>query len=141
MNVVPARFRHIWQGVSRRSADERGMVTAELAMAMPTLVILTFAGVLAVGVGQARVRCADGAREAARAIARGDPGVADALATSAAGRPVTVQAAGGGSSSADTVVTVTMIVHPVSWLPSLTVSESAVVATEPDEQSTGVDPP
>ncbi|HEY2041039.1 MAG TPA: TadE family type IV pilus minor pilin [Jatrophihabitans sp.] len=114
------------------------MVTAELAVALPTLVILTFAGVLAIGVGQARVRCADGAREAARAVARGDPGAATSLANLAAGRSVAVSSS--ESTDADTSVTVTMVVHPVSWLPAVTVSETAVVATEPGHAA-GRDPP
>jgi Flp pilus assembly protein TadG len=105
------------------------MATAEMATALPVLVLLVLAGVLAVGVAQARVRCADAAREAARAIARGDPAAADGLARVAAGRPVEVSQASGGDDS--TAVTVRMTLHPVSWLGSVTVAETAVVATEP----------
>lgn len=54
----------------RRS--QRGAVTAELALALPTLLAVTagLAWLLAVGVGQ--VRTVDAARETARALARGD---------------------------------------------------------------------
>lgn len=52
--------------------SERGAVTAELALALPTLLAVTAALVwlLAVGVGQ--IRTVDAARETARALARGD---------------------------------------------------------------------
>jgi Flp pilus assembly protein TadG len=104
------------------------MVTAETAMTLPVLVLLTLVGVAAVGVGQARVRCADAAREAARAVARGDPGAAAGLARAAAGRPVMVSSTAMGS---DTAVTVRFAVRPVSWLPPVEITETAVVATEP----------
>ena len=104
------------------------MVTAETAMTLPVLVLLTLAGVAAVGVEQSRVRCADAAREAARAVARGDPNAASGLARAAADRPVTVSSAASGS---DTAVTVRLQVRPVSWLPPVAITETAVVATEP----------
>jgi Flp pilus assembly protein TadG len=105
------------------------MVTAETAMTLPVLVLLTLVGVAAVGVGQARVRCADAAGEAARAIARGDAGTAAARAQAAAGRPVSVLRT--GSSASDTRVTVRFALRPISWLPPVTITDTAVVATEP----------
>ena len=104
------------------------MVTAETAMVLPVLVLLTMAGVVAVGVGQARVRCADAAGEAARAVARGDPAAAAARARAAAGAPVALSI---GRAASDTRVTARMTLRPVSWLPSVAVVETAVVATEP----------
>lgn len=104
------------------------MVTAELATALPVLVVLMATGAAAAGVLQSRVRCADAAREAARAVARGEPARAVELAGRAAGRPVSVVAGAGPDS---TTVTVHMPVRPVPWLGTFTVSESAVVATEP----------
>lgn len=55
-----------------RSRDQRGAVTAELAVALPLLLAVTagLAWLLAVGVAQ--VRTVDAARETARALARGD---------------------------------------------------------------------
>lgn len=114
-----------WRG---RLRSEAGMVTAETAMTLPVLVMLTLVGVAAVGVGQSRVRCADAAREAARAIARGDPGAATGLARAAAGRPVIVSSA---ASHSGTAVTVRLEIRPLSWLPSVPITETAVVATEP----------
>lgn len=64
--------------------DDRGAVTAELALGTPLLVAVTvvLAWLLAVGVAQVRVQ--DAARETARAAARGD----DAGAAVAVGRRV-----------------------------------------------------
>jgi Flp pilus assembly protein TadG len=113
----------------RRTGGDDGMVTAELAAALPVLVLVMLVAVLAVSVAQARVRCADAAREAARAVARGESARAAPLAAAAAGRAVTVTA---GPQGADlTSVTVRMQLRPVLWLGSMTVSETAVAATEP----------
>lgn len=109
--------------------SDAGMVTAETAMVLPVLVLLAMVGVAAVGVGQARVRCADAAREAARAIARGDSVATAGQARAAAGRPVTVQVSSAGPG--DTAVTVRLQLRPVSWLSPIWVTETAVVADEP----------
>jgi len=105
------------------------MVTAEIAMALQILVLLAYAGVAAVSVGQAKVRCADAAREAARAIARGDPGRAQSLANDAAGRSVLVEASAIDANT--TRVAVHLTVRPAGWPGSVEIVESAVVATEP----------
>lgn len=69
---------------ARRTGRQRGAVTAELALALPTLLLVTagLVWLLAVGVGQ--IRTVDAARETARALARGD----DAGAALALGRQV-----------------------------------------------------
>ena len=105
------------------------MVTAELAAALPVLMILVAVALCAVSVAGQRVRAADAAREAARAAARGDPVTGSRLAaTSAPGSTVTI------SRSGDRVTArVRIVVHPMGgWLPSLTVVERAVAAVEPD---------
>jgi hypothetical protein len=48
------------------------MVTAEIAVALPALLLVTALGVGAIGVTAAAARCADAARAAARALARGE---------------------------------------------------------------------
>jgi Flp pilus assembly protein TadG len=63
-----------------RRADARGAATAELAMCIPVLVSLTVGLVWLLGIGLDEVRMVDAAREAARAVARGDA-VAEAEAT------------------------------------------------------------
>lgn len=59
---------------------ERGAVTAELALALPILLAVTAGLVWLLAVAVAQVRTVDAAREAARALARGDdPDAAVAL--------------------------------------------------------------
>ena len=63
-----------WAWAERRrgvSAD-RGAITAELALALPLLLALTAGLVWLLAVAVAQVRTVDAAREAARAVARGD---------------------------------------------------------------------
>ncbi|MBM9461149.1 pilus assembly protein [Nocardioides sp. zg-536] len=64
----------------RRRGGERGAVTAELALGLPLLLVLTAALVWLLAVGVAQLRTVDAARESARALARGDdPAAAVAL--------------------------------------------------------------
>jgi Flp pilus assembly protein TadG len=112
------------------------MVTAEMAAAMPVLMILLGVALSAVSVAGQRVRAADAAREAARAAARGDPATRSRLAARVApGAAVSI------SRSGDQVVaSVRVAVHPMGgWLPALHVVEQAVAAAEPDEPA-GVPP-
>lgn len=55
-----------------RSAGDRGAVTAEIAAALPALVLVVIAALWTLSLGLMQLRCADAAREAARAAARGD---------------------------------------------------------------------
>lgn len=57
--------------MSRRHG--RGSVTAEAALVMPLLLAVAGLLVWLVGVGIAQVQCVDAARDAARALARGEP--------------------------------------------------------------------
>lgn len=56
-----------------RCRDEGGAVTAEAALVLPVLAAVTLALVWMLGLAVAQVRVTDAAREAARAVARGDP--------------------------------------------------------------------
>lgn len=73
-------------------------MTAELVVALPVLLAVTLALVWLIGLGVAQVRVVDGAREGARAVARGDDvQAARSLAAEVAGAGATVridQAAG-----------------------------------------------
>jgi Flp pilus assembly protein TadG len=55
-----------------RRRDDRGAVTAELAMVLPLLVAVTSGLVWLLAVGADQLRAVDAARETARAVARGD---------------------------------------------------------------------
>lgn len=111
---------------------ERGAVTAELALGLPLLLGVTVGLVwlLAVGVGQLRV--VDGAREAARGLARGDPEqatVARAARVAGDGSEVSATYSGG-----DVVVVVRRRVDGPGglWrlLPAVVLDARAVAATE-----------
>jgi hypothetical protein len=67
---VPRPRPGVGRTVSRR--DERGAVTAELAMALPMLVVVTCALAWLLALGSTQLRLVDAAREVARAVARGD---------------------------------------------------------------------
>lgn len=114
--------------VRGRGDSESGMVTAELAAALPVLVLVLWVAVVAVGVAQSRVRCADAAHEVALAVARGDSSHVQALADLAAGRAVEVVSE--TSKDGLTAIRVRMSLRPVGWIGPLTVEESAVVADE-----------
>jgi Flp pilus assembly protein TadG len=104
------------------------MVTAELAAALPVLMLLVTVGLSAVSVSSARVRAADAACEAARAAARGDPARGRQLAgATAPGVEVALSSVDG------TVVAIaTLRVRPFGGrLPAITLSERAVAAAEP----------
>lgn len=117
----------------RTGRDDRGAVTAELAVALPTLLAVTTALVWLLSVGSAQVRTVDAAREAARAAARGDdPAAAVAIGQQVApeGVLVTVTTAG------ERVVAQASGQVPgpgglFAFLPGAPVSAEAVAAVEP----------
>ena len=94
-----------------RRCDERGIVTAEAATVLPLLVAVTLAMVWLVTLGLAEMQVTDAAREAARALARGEPrDTAVALARRAApGSRVTV-----GEEAGTVVVRVDRRVSPAA---------------------------
>ena len=52
---------------------DRGMVTAELAVAIPVVVLVLAICAAGIAAGIDQIRCIDAARAAARSAARGDP--------------------------------------------------------------------
>lgn len=112
---------------SARCSGDGGMVTVEMAAALPVLMVLVLTGVYAVRVVDARVQCLDAAREVARAAARGDNSAA-ARGRSLAGSSAVVTV----SMSADSAIgRVSLAVHPGwSGLPAVTVVETATAARE-----------
>lgn len=108
------------------------MVTAELAVGLPVLLVVLAVLLSAVSVASTRVRAQDAAREAARAAARDADGTGRQLAEGVApGSSVAVTRSG------DTVVaTVRTTAHLLAdWLPAITVTARAVAAAEPDVSS------
>lgn len=105
---------------------DRGSATAELAVSLPTLMVLLSAGVLAVGAVGVKVECVSAAREGALSAARGDGGEAAARRTAPDGASVTVSVAGD--------VARATVSAPVPLLGSmLTVEATSVAAVEPGQ--------
>ena len=69
---------------------DTGMVSAELAVALPAVLVVLVAGVAAVSAGLDQVRCVDAVGAAARLAARGEP-------TEAVSRAAAVRAPPGSS--------------------------------------------
>ena len=115
-----------------RRPDQAGAATAELALGIPLLVALTAGLVWMLALGAAQVRVVDAAREAARAVARGDDvASAEVVALRIAPDDATVRIEVG-----DTQVRVTTsarVAGPgglLASLPGVTVSSEAVALVE-----------
>ena len=115
-----------------RRRGERGAVTAELVVALPVLLAVTLALVWLIGLGVGEVRVVDGAREGARAVARGDDEqTARRLAAEVAGVGATVRI---DQADGRVVVTIERVVTgPVGLLghlPAVRLRATAVTAPE-----------
>jgi len=118
------RIRSRWTGRGR----DRGSTTAELAAATPALALLLFVGVAAVAATQTKLQCADAARDAALAAARGQEGGLSAKRTAPDGATITVTI--NGDLVTATVRAPARVVG--TRLPPIEVSATAVAAREPD---------
>ena len=79
--LASRRHRH---PAAQPGAGERGSVTAELALALPAVVVVVLLGVGALFAASTHVRLQDSAADAARLLARGEPdGRAVAVVTQA----------------------------------------------------------
>jgi len=103
------------------------MVTAELAVAVPVVVMVLAMGLAAIRVGVDQVRCVDAARLAARALARGDSEASARAVASTAGPPGAVVAVSSGG--AEVSVHVSAARDLAGWR-VVTVSGSATAARE-----------
>jgi hypothetical protein len=113
----------------RVGADERGSVTAELAIALPAVAaLLAFALALGAGI-VTQLRCGDGARAGAREAALGgaDTAVAAAARAAAGGEGVLVSVVRSGG---EVVVSVTARVEILGLGRAIT--GRATAACEPD---------
>jgi Flp pilus assembly protein TadG len=119
--------RHGGQG-----CDERGAVTAELALGLPLLLAVTVGLVWMVSLAATQVQVIDASREAARAIARGDD---QAASVALARRIAPSQATVAVDVSGDQVVVTTRARarapgRLLSALPRVVVSAEAVAVME-----------
>lgn len=111
--------------------DETGAATAEAAVVIPVLVLVTMALAWMVALGVTQVRVTDGAREAARALARED----DRAAAIALGKQVAPVGSRFAVSEDAGTVTVTVraevrLGDGLLRLPGFTASATAVAARE-----------
>lgn len=116
-----------------RARGERGAVTAEAMVVLPVLVALALGLVWVVALVATQMRVVDGAREAARAAARGE----SAAVATAAGRRVAPEGSrvqlrrGGGTVTAVVTASVRGPAGLFAFLPGVTVSSSAAAVEEP----------
>jgi Flp pilus assembly protein TadG len=99
-----------------------------MAAALPALALLLFVGIAAVAATQTKLQCADAARDAALAAARGQQGTLAANRTAPDGSTITIQVDG------DTVTATVRAPARVvgGHLPAIDVSATAVAAREPE---------
>ena len=112
---------------------ERGAATAELAVALPSLVIVLAVALGAVDLGLSQVRCVDAARLGARLLARGEPqgpAFAEVRAAAPEGARVSVTTTG---TRVTVVVTgdVPAALRPLGALPAPTASAQALLEGVP----------
>lgn len=117
---------------------ERGTVTAETALVLPVVVMFVLALLWLLAVGIAKVQTVDAARDAARAMARGD-GSDAAVAVARQSAPRDANVAFASSPAGSVTVTVTVEAQAPPWLlvplPGVTVSSRATTPLE----ATGAD--
>jgi Flp pilus assembly protein TadG len=107
-----------------------GMVTAELAVCLPVLMLILAVALGAVSIADARVRAQDAASVAARAAARGDSAEARHLFEQTAPAGATLDLDVGAD---EVTAIVHTVVRPVGGrFGSYSVTERAVAALEPD---------
>lgn len=109
------------------SGRDRGMATAEFAVALPALVLVVTFALGAVNLMLDKVRCVDAARDGALVASRGGDGVAAARARAPAGATVTVVTNG-----SEVRVVVTMRAAPLGLsIGTFGVSATSVAVVEP----------
>jgi TRAP-type uncharacterized transport system fused permease subunit len=114
--------------------DQRGMVTAEAALVLPLIAGFCLVMLWMLTLGIAQIRAVDAARDAARALARGQ---GHAAVVSSAMRSAPEGARVSFTESAGTVTaSVSARISPPSWvlvpLPSVDVESRSTVEVEPD---------
>lgn len=112
-----------------RGADARGSVTAELALALPAVLVLLCVVVATGQVVMAQVRCVDAARAAARLAARGEPSAA-ILATAHEAAPARARVGLYRSGSLIRVDVRAVVRLPLPGMPGIPVQARAVAEVE-----------
>jgi hypothetical protein len=114
--------------------SSRGMVTAEAALVLPLIALFSLAMIWMLTLGIAEIRAVDAARDAARALARGE----DTTSAEAAARRTAPSGArvAFGHGAGTVTATVSAEVRAPGWLlvplPSVGVTSTATVERESD---------
>jgi Flp pilus assembly protein TadG len=113
--------------------NQRGAVTAEVAIALPVLLSLLFVGIWSIAVVMVNIQCIDAARDVARAVARGESlEAAHAIGRRTAPSNATIDIKRNGP---DIHVTVTVSATPHAKAPLLAALPAAPVTAEATLQS------
>jgi hypothetical protein len=124
--VARRRADHRFMTAVGRCAD-RGSVTAELAAALPALMVFATVALGAVDAVTQKLECVDAARDGALAAARGGDGAAAARPQAPAGASVAVQIDGDVVRSR-----VAVTIHPLGRFgPGIEVAGTAAAEVEP----------
>lgn len=116
---------------------DRGSATAEIAVALPGLVLIMVAALWGVMVASVQLACTDAARSGARAAARGESlDTVRTVVAHAVPSGAEVQASR-DAETAEVVVTVRVDAPGPSGLPPITVHARAIAATEPGALDAG----
>lgn len=117
---------------SRSHRDDTGMVTAELVVVLPSIVLALLFGLAAVSALTMRMRCADAAEVGARLAARGESEATvmeEVRRTAPAGALVRLEATSG---TVEVTVSARSALLPAgTWLPALEVSGRFIQDREP----------
>ena len=113
----------------RGPGDDRGSFTAELAVGLPALMMLLFAGLTAMQAVSDKGGCVDAARAGALAASRGDRG--EPAAARVAPRGAEVEVAGDAATVTVRVRARVRLLGP--YLAVITVEGAAVAAREPGD--------
>ncbi|MBA3338975.1 MAG: pilus assembly protein [Geodermatophilaceae bacterium] len=114
------------------------MVTAEAAVVLPVLIFVLAAALAAMSVVTAQMRCADAAREGARAAARGESDAAIRDIASSSAPPGSAVSVSRDGDEARVEVSAEVPLFP-GLGPSMTVSGTATAAFEPGLEEMGSD--
>jgi hypothetical protein len=129
--------RHTARQARTRRRGERGLVTAETAVAFPALVVVLAIALWGVSAAAAQIACVDAARAGARAAARGEPSAAVRAAVLRAAPPNAQVSVSHDELTTRVVVQAEARPPLRGVLPPLRLRAQAVTATEPVDDTEG----
>jgi hypothetical protein len=116
-------------------------VTVEIAVALPTLVLVTVAALWGVTTASAQIACVDAVRAGARAAARGESLPAVRTVVERAAPPGARVEVRRGKETTEVAVSAVLRPPALTGFPALTVRAHALAATEPGVSGLGASGP